>query len=102
MAKYNELDLCDVPWWEMLKTKEEKDEYCQETMGISYEEYLKEVVDPTMKLDPVTHKVRLMTPEEKEEFFKRFYGLTYAEWCEKYKNYTIEEIYNDLPNIKTP
>ena len=102
MAKQRKITMCDVNWWDELKTHEEKDKYCQENYRISYMEWLKEVVDPTMKLDPVTHKVRLMTPEEKEEFFKRFYGLTYAEWCEKYKDYTVEEIYNDLPNIKTP
>lgn len=32
-------DMCDVPWWERLKTKEEKDAYCMKRFGINYDEY---------------------------------------------------------------
>lgn len=32
-------DMCDVPWWDRLKTKEEKDSYCQSHYGMSYDEW---------------------------------------------------------------
>lgn len=99
MAKNNELDMCDVNWWDELKTHEEKDKYCQENYGISYMEWMKEIIDPTMKYDLKIQKFRPMTPEEKDEYFIKTYGLTYAQWREKFKYYTVEEIYNNLPNI---
>ncbi|MBP1548933.1 MAG: hypothetical protein J6A05_02915 [Oscillospiraceae bacterium] len=55
MEKRN-FDLCDVPWWEALKTDEERDKYCKEHYGISYAEYLEELEHPTVKYDPVTQE----------------------------------------------
>lgn len=55
MAKINYADLCDVPWWEELKTDEEKDKYCREHYGMSYAEYLEELEHPTVGFDPKTH-----------------------------------------------
>lgn len=34
-------DMCDVPWWESLKTIEEKDNYCNVHFHLTYAEYLK-------------------------------------------------------------
>ena len=47
-------NLCDVLWWEALKTDEEKDQYCKEHYGMSFAEWWEEVEHPTVKYDPKT------------------------------------------------
>ncbi|MCD7731690.1 MAG: hypothetical protein LUI05_09395 [Oscillospiraceae bacterium] len=32
-------DMCDVSWWDRLKTVEEKDEYCRKQFGMTYAEW---------------------------------------------------------------
>lgn|GEM_PF-6355241 len=53
MVNYDN-DLCDVLWWEELKTDEEKDQYCKEHYGMSYLDFWKEVENPSVKYDPNT------------------------------------------------
>lgn len=52
--KNYEKDLCDVLWWEDLKTYEDKDKYCIEHYGMSFADFWKEVEKPTVKYDPIT------------------------------------------------
>lgn len=52
---YEVNNFCDVPWWERLKSEEEKDRYCQEKYGVSFAEWWGEVMNPTTLFDPKTN-----------------------------------------------
>lgn len=36
----SKISFCEIPWYESLKTKEEKDAYCIDNFGISFDQYL--------------------------------------------------------------
>lgn len=48
-------DMCDVPWWEKLKTEEEKDKYCQSHYGMSFAEW-EESLNYKYRYDSKTQK----------------------------------------------
>ena len=48
-------DMCDIPWWDRLKTKEEKDAYCQSHYGMSFEEW-KDSLNYDYRYDSETRK----------------------------------------------
>ena len=56
MAKYDNLSMCDIPWWDYLKTKEEKDKYCQEHFDMSFAEFWAEVEHQTVGYNPETQE----------------------------------------------
>lgn len=48
--------MCDVPWWERLKTKEEKDEYCMKRFGITFDEY-EEIIDSNRPYQEIYNEI---------------------------------------------
>lgn len=56
MENREPITMCDIPWWERLKTAEEKDAYCKEHYGVTFAEWWEEVIHPTVGCDPVTHE----------------------------------------------
>lgn len=56
MEKQRKITLCDVPWWEELKTDDEKDKYCREHYDLTYSEYL-EVLDSPLPIREALNQV---------------------------------------------
>lgn len=56
MESCKSITLCDIPWWEKLESDEKRNEYCKNTFGISYNEYL-QIIDSDLPINEMYKQI---------------------------------------------